>query len=259
MQKILINLIIFIIFSTTANARIYSELILNKEGKIIHQKNIRAPIHPASLTKLMTIYLTFRALKQKHLSLDRKLLVSKKATMQPPSKIWLKEGETITVNEALEALIVKSANDASMVLAETLASSEWNFTELMNKRAKKLGMHHTYFRNSSGLHYDDQITTARDIARLAFYTKKHFPEFYHMFSITSFKYKNKIFKSHNKVLINYEFAEGMKTGYTSKSGFNLITTASNGEQELVAVITGANTAEERNNRMVEMLDLTFQQ
>lgn len=259
MPIILSNFIlIFFLLTGSLKAQNYSELIIDKNGKIIHQHNMKAIIHPASLTKLMTIYLTFHALKKGYLTLDDQLTISKKASVQPASKIGLKAGEVITVKEALNALIVKSANDASMVLAESLAPSEWNFTELMNIRAKKLGMHHSYFRNSSGLHYDDQITTAYDIGRLAFYLKKHFPEYYHMFADTSFKYKNKIFTSHNRVLLNYKYAEGMKTGYTKKSGFNLITSAASENQEFIAVIAGANNAKTRDKRMIEMLDQAFQ-
>jgi len=257
-MRLLLSIITILLYLQNISfAREYSELVMNSEGQIIHKLNIDAPVHPASLTKLMTLYLTFEALKTNKISMKEELTVSKKAAGQPPSKLWLKTGSKITVKEAILALIVKSANDASVVLSEALANDEWFFTELMNNKAKKLGMHRSYFRNASGLHYSDQITNARDIARMAYLIKKNFPEYFNLFSQTAFRYKGKLYTSHNNVLMDYLPATGMKTGYTKKSGYNLITTATKGKKEVLAVIIGANSSKARDKRMVELLENTL--
>ncbi len=226
-------------------------------GKVLHQLNADKQVHPASLTKLMTCYITFEAINRGKLTLDTPLKVSKFAASRPRTNLGLKAGSTITVKEAILSLIVKSANDSAVVLGEAVGNTESNFARIMTKRAKELGMHSTNFVNASGWHHAEQKTTAKDMAKLAIALKRDFPEFYPLFSRTSFYYKSTWHKGHNYVTKNLHGAEGMKTGYTSKSGWNLVTTAKRGSQRLVGVVLGEHNAKTRDNKMINLINHHF--
>ena len=251
-MKIFFIIILYCISHTTY-AKEYTEILINaKTGNIIHQYNALVYNYPASLTKLMTLYLTFESLNKNKLSLDQKLIVSRRAAKQPRSNIRLKENDIITVREAILAIIIHSANDAAVVLSEANAGSEWFFTELMNKKAKKLGMYNTYFRNASGLHHDDQFTNARDMAILALKIKERFPQYFDLFNKTAFRYKKDLYTTHNHLVVKFKAVNGMKTGYTRKSGFNLISSAQYNGNEIIGVIMGAKSRHIRDKNMIHL-------
>ncbi len=237
---------------------VQASLVVNAAtGKILHQVNANRRLHPASLTKLMTIYLTFEKIKQGKLAFNTKLKTSKYAASKPRTNLGLKPGSVITIQEAVLSLIVKSANDSAVVLAEAIAGSEKNFAKIMTQRAKQLGMHNTNFINASGWHHPSQKTTAYDMAKLAIALKRDFPQYYHLFSRTSFYYKNTSYKGHNRVTENFKGATGMKTGYTVRSGWNLVTAATRGSKRLVGVVLGGHTAKTRDDKMMALLNNHF--
>ncbi len=235
-----------------------SELIADMEtGVILHAVNEEELIYPASLAKLMTAYVVFEMLESKKLSVNDEIIVSKKASIQKPSKLGLRIGEKIKTKDAVYALVVKSANDAAIALAEKISGTEENFVKLMNKKASILGMKHTVFRRASGWHHPKQYSTAIDLAKLSIALKRDFPQYYSMFSISSFMFKNRIIKGHNIVTEKYKGATGLKTGFTGPSGFNLITTAARNGKSLIGIVTGSKTALGRNKKMVSLLDKHF--
>lgn len=239
-------------------APIQTSLVVDaKTGRVLHQENSNKIINPASLTKVATLYMVFDAIESGKLSLDSQLLVSTKAESMRPSKLWLKAGETISVRDAIKALIVKSANDASVVCAEAIGGNEANFARVMTKRMRSLGMYNTSFYNASGWHHPNHKTTALDLAKLSLALKRDHKRFYPLFALTSFEFRGRVITGHNKVTANYVGAEGLKTGYTGPAGFNLITTAKRGEKNLIAVVTGGRTSHERDQKMVGLLDTHF--
>ena len=242
----------------TLKSPVQTSLVIDaKSGKVLQSHNSQIPIYPASLTKLMTLYLMFESIEAGKLSLDKKLLVSAKASQMPPCKLGLKAGETITVREAINGLIIKSANDAAVTVAENMKGSEKAFAHLMNVKAKQLGMKNTYFKNASGWHDPLQQTTARDIAKLAMALKRDYPKYYPLFSKTSFVFRGNIINGHNRVIKNYQGAEGMKTGFHTPAGYNLVTTASRNGKSLIAVVTGSRSAVSRDQKMIGLLDHYF--
>jgi D-alanyl-D-alanine carboxypeptidase (penicillin-binding protein 5/6) len=226
-------------------------------GKVLHQVNADKSLHPASLTKLMTIYITFEAINRGKLSFDTRLPISKYAASRPRTNLGLKAGKTITVKECILSLIVRSANDAAVVLAEAIGKTESNFAKIMTTRAHQLGMHGTHFMNASGWHHPSQKTTAYDMAKLAIALNRDFPEYYGLFSKTSFTYKNTKYKGHNYVTEHLPGAEGMKTGYTSKAGWNLVTAAKRGSQRLIGVVLGGSNAKSRDTKMINLINHHF--
>jgi D-alanyl-D-alanine carboxypeptidase (penicillin-binding protein 5/6) len=234
-----------------------SLVVDGRSGKILHASNARKKIYPASLTKVMTLYLVFEALESRKLSLNKKLYVSKYATQALPGKLYLRHKDTIIVRDAILSLIVKSANDVARVVAENIAGSEKKFARLMTVRARQLGMKNTTFTNASGWHDARQVSTAVDLAKLSIAIKRDFPQYYHFFKKTSFKYKGKTIRGHNKVTATYPGAEGLKTGFHTPAGCNLITAATRGNKSLVAVVTGRNSSAIRNKKMVQLLDKHF--
>ena len=234
-----------------------SLIVDGKSGKILHSRNARTKIYPASLTKVMTIYLIFEALESGKLSLNQRFYVSKYATRALPSKLYLKAGQRITVRDTILALTVKSANDAARVAAENIAGSEKRFARLMTIRARQLGMANTNFTNASGWHDSKQVTTAVDLAKLSIAIKRDFPQYYHFFNKTSFKFQGKNIRSHNRVTATYPGAEGLKTGFHTPAGCNLITAATRGNTSLVGVVTGSRSTTMRDKKMVQLLDRHF--
>lgn len=213
--------------------------------------------HPASLTKLMTIYLTFSALDSGRLSLSDALPVSSNALNAPPTKMGLTPGGSVNVRDATMALVTRSANDAAVVLAEALGGDESNFARMMTQRARQLGMNSTVFRNASGLPNREQVTTARDLARLANALMRDFPHYYAVFSVQSYSYRGRQLDNHNRMLGSYEGADGLKTGYTVASGFNLVMSAVHDNRRLIGVVMGGQSASGRDRQMAELMDRGF--
>lgn len=213
--------------------------------------------HPASLTKLMTIYLTFSALDSGRLSLGDGLPVSINALNAPPTKMGLPPGGTVSVRDATMALVTRSANDAALVLAEALGGDEATFAQMMTSKARQLGMSQTVFRNASGLPNREQVTTARDMARLAFALMRDFPHYYPVFSVQSWPYRGRYLENHNRMLGTYEGADGLKTGYTNASGFNLVMSAMRDNRRLIGVVMGGDSAGQRDRMMAMLMDQGF--
>lgn len=233
----------------------YAGLVVNATtGDILYQKNASRKLHPASLVKLMTIYVTFRMLDEGQISLDDKLPVSIKAASQPKMNLRLKPNQEITVKQALLGLIVHSANDAAVVLAEAISGSENAFARIMTDTARLLGMKSTTFKNASGLPHSEQVTTAYDMAKLGIALRRDFPHYYGMFAETSFSFNGRVINSHNRVLLSYQWADGLKTGFVNASGFNLMTSTSRDDGKLIGVVMGGPTAYARDTHMVKLLD-----
>lgn len=213
--------------------------------------------HPASLTKLMTLYLTFSALDAGKLSLGDGLTVSFNALNAPPTKMGMTPNGTVLVRDAVMGLVTRSANDAAVLLAETLAGDEDSFARMMTLKARQLGMSSTVFRNASGLPNPEQVTTARDMARLANALLRDFPHYYPVFSVTSYTYRGRPLSNHNRMLETYAGADGLKTGYTNASGFNLVMSAMRDNRRLIGVVMGGNSAFQRDRLMAELMDRGF--
>ena len=236
----------------------YASIVIDSEsGKIHHSVNADTRNYPASLTKLMTLYLLFDAVNRKKITMNTKFKVSRRAAIQPASKIGLSVGSSITVKNAINALIIKSANDVATVVAENLGGNEKRFALIMTHKARKMGMKKTIFRNASGLSHKAQMSTARDMATLANRIIKDFPQYYHFFSRTQFSYNGRVYRTHNKVLKTYKGAEGMKTGYIRASGYNLITTARKDGKRLIGVIFGGDSARSRDRHMRTLLNRAY--
>jgi D-alanyl-D-alanine carboxypeptidase len=226
-------------------------------GAVLHEENATHSWYPASLTKVMTLYMTFDALKAGQIHLYDTLTASYHASRQPTSKLGLRPGDTLTVEDAILALITRSANDAAVVLAEHLGGTEESFAVKMTTKAHTLGMYDTHFMNATGLPHQWQVTTSRDLAILAWKTMRNFPNYYPYFSSHSFYYKGRELRGINKFTATYPGAEGMKTGFTCGSGYNLISVASQNGKRLIGVIMGGMTSAERYQLMIHMMDDGF--
>ena len=227
-------------------------------GAVIYSEDVDQVWHPASLTKLMTAYVTFKALKDGKLKLDQKLTVGENGFKAPPSKLGLKVGDTITADLAIKAMVVKSANDMAVTIAETLGGSETGFAELMNAEAKRLGMTKSHYANASGLPNVAQLTSARDLALLTKALITDFPDQAYLFSMASVKVGGKDVETHNTLLKTYDGADGMKTGFICDSGYNIVASATRDGHRLVAVVLGEQSSASRNVRAAAMLDFGFQ-
>src|SRR5215472_15231659 len=235
-----------------------AELVVDgARGTVLYARNETVERHPASLTKMMTLYVVFERLRSGKLKMGTALSVSPNAASQPRAKLHLKAGTTITVENAIEAIVILSANDVAVTVAENIGGTESHFTELMNGDAQALGMTHTFFHNASGLPDALQLTTASDLAILARHLVYDFPEYFHYFSMPSFSFNAHTIDTHDGLLSSYEGADGMKTGYTDQSGYNLVTTASRGGVRLIGVVMGGVSAERRNREMEKLLDAGF--
>lgn len=222
-------------------------------GRVLHEQFADAPRYPASLTKMMTLYMTFSEIEQGRLSFDTKITVSARAAGVAPSKLDLDAGEEIEVIDAVKALITKSANDMAVALAEHIGGSEVQFARLMTERARQIGMRSTTFRNASGLPDPGQISTARDMVTLGLRLQDDFPKHYRLFSLTSFTYRGKAYRSHNTLMHGFPGMDGIKTGYTRASGFNLVSSVNADNKHVVAAVFGGKTAQTRNAHMRSLL------
>jgi D-alanyl-D-alanine carboxypeptidase len=226
-------------------------------GTVVYAEDADAQWFPASLTKLMTAYVTFQALKAGTVTLDTKVICSRTAAMQAPSKLGLPVGGSITLDVALKVLIVKSANDVAVMIAEELAGSQDAFVARMNEAAQQLGMTRTHFANVNGLPDERQFTTARDLARLARAIIVEFPEHSDLFSSIQVQVGKKIMRTHNSLLVSFPGADGMKTGFICESGFNVVASATRDGRKLVAVVLGELSVASRNDRAAQLLDTGF--
>ncbi len=235
-------------------------LVMDAEtGRVLYARSGDAARAPASLTKIMTLYLVFDQIKAGRMSLSDQMTASANAASQKPTKLGLKKGDTLTVEQAIYALVIQSANDVAVVIAEHIGGSEQQFARMMTQRARDLGMKRTTFRNPSGLPDAGQITTARDMAILARATMRNHPDLYRYFSATEFTWKGKTTKTHNRVLTSLKGANGIKTGYTRASGFNLTTSAERNGKRLIGVVLGGDTWKARDDEMKAMLEAWFTQ
>ena len=233
----------------------YASIIMNeKSGKVYHSINADTRNYPASLTKIMTIYMIFEKLKNKKIKMNTKLKVSKRASRQPPSKLGLYPGQKITVKQAILALVTKSANDVATVVAENFEKTERRFAYKMTRKAKSIGLTRTIFKNASGLPNKGQLSTARDMAKLAVAIRKNFPEFFYFFNKKSFVFNGIEYRNHNNLLSSYFGADGIKTGYTNASGFNLVASVERNGQRIIGVVFGGKTARTRDKHMVNLLN-----
>jgi D-alanyl-D-alanine carboxypeptidase len=240
-----------------AEAR-YAAIVIDAEtGEVLNSADADTRNYPASLTKMMTLYMLFEALEQGRLTLDSKLTASQRAAGMSPSKLGLKPGDTIRVREAILALVTKSANDVAVTVAESLADSEWQFAIKMTERARALGMSRTTFKNASGLPNKGQLSTARDMATLSAALLRDFPQHYHYFSASSFSWQGRTYSNHNNLLGQYRGTDGIKTGYIRASGFNLAASVERNGRRLIAVVFGGRTAKSRDQQMVRLLDRGF--
>lgn len=246
--------IFFSAFIKPCSAATSSIIIDAKTGNVLSSNAADTLRYPASLTKLMTLYITFDALEKGLIRMDDKFPVSRRAANMAPSRLGLRPGEKIKIKDAVMALIVKSANDCAVVLAEGLGYSEENFAKTMTKVARELGMKNTTFRNASGLPNKQQKTTARDMALLGAAMYHHFPQYYKLFSAKKFTYKNQTIYTHNHLLKTFDGADGMKTGFTNAAGFNIVTSAERNGKRVIAVTMGHNTARMRDKTVAQLMN-----
>lgn len=232
----------------------YADIVVDvKTGRVLHAVNEDALRHPASITKVMTLYLLFEQLEKGRMSLDTPLRVSAHAAARPPSKLGLRPGQTIAVEDAIKALVTKSANDAAATIAENVAGSEEAFAGMMTRKARALGMSRTVYRNASGLPDPEQVTTARDLAILARAVQERFPRHYRYFQTRVFHYAGRAIPNHNRLLGKVEGVDGIKTGFTRASGFNLMTSARTDDRHIVAIVLGGRSGASRDQKMAALV------
>jgi D-alanyl-D-alanine carboxypeptidase len=241
------------------SSRYASIVVDNGSGRVIEAANADSLRYPASLTKLMTLYMAFEALRDHHIALGQVIPVSVRAASMEPSKLGLVPGTYFTVSDAILAIVTKSANDAACALGELIGGDEDRFAQMMTLRARALGMTQTTFRNASGLPDPQQTTTARDLALLAHHLIQDFPDQYHYFSEPVFFFHGRAIPNHDRMLVDYDGADGLKTGYTLASGHNLVTSALRGDVRLIGVVMGARSNPERDLHMATLLDDGFEQ
>jgi D-alanyl-D-alanine carboxypeptidase len=245
--------------SPTAVAAPYAALVMDaRTGEVLHSRSADRRLHPASLTKMMTVYLAIEAVKKGRLSLNQKVKVSGRASRQPPSKIGLRAGQYVTVRDLIRASAVKSANDAAVALAEAVAGSEPAFARLMTQKAQSFGMTRTTFKNAHGLTQSGHLSTARDMAILGRRLFFDHPEYYNIFKRKSTRAAGKtVYATNRRLLSSYRGADGIKTGYTRAAGYNLVASAERGDKRVIAVVFGGKSSRSRNARVAELLDLGF--
>jgi D-alanyl-D-alanine carboxypeptidase len=235
-----------------------AELVVDGEtGRTLFARNADEPRHPASLTKMMTLYLLFEQLKSGQMTLATPLTVSEHAATQAPTKLHLRAGSTIPVDTAIKAAVILSANDVAVAIAEAIGGSEGHFADMMTAKARALGMTHTYFHNASGLPDDLQITSAGDLAILARHLAYDFPQYFHYFSAYSFNFRGYTILTHDNLIGRYYGADGIKTGYTGASGFNLVSSVVRNGVHIIGVVMGGRSAHRRDQEMMRLLDTTF--
>lgn len=236
----------------------YADIVMDPvTGEVFHAANADARRYPASLTKMMTLYLLFEALAANKTDMDARLDISEKAATMPQTNLALRPGDSIPIDIAIKALIVRSANDVAWVVGEALGGDINRFTDMMTAKARQLGMRSTVFKNPNGLPNDGQYTTARDMAKLGIALKRDFPQYYPLFQTRQFSYEGVTYYTHNRVMLRYTGTDGIKTGYIGKSGFNLVSSVVRGGRPLVGVVMGGASGGWRDNRMIQLLDASY--
>jgi D-alanyl-D-alanine carboxypeptidase len=236
----------------------YAAIVIDaNSGEMLYDKRADSPRYPASVTKIMTLYLTFEALSEGRLKLTDRVPITSHAAAQAPTKLGLPVGDSVSVDEAIRAMTVKSANDIAVAMAERLGGSESRFAALMTLRGQELGMRNSRFVNASGLPDSRQISTARDLAILSRATMRDFPQYYSYFSIKGFEFRGRYVAGHNRLLTNMQGFDGLKTGYTNASGYNLAGSAVRDGRRLIAVVLGGSSTAWRDNNMEDLLTTGF--
>ena len=250
-----------ILMPLAASAAPYAAMVMDaRTGKVLHSRNADTRLHPASLTKMMTLYIVFEAVRNGEISLDTKIKISRNATAEPPSKLGLRTGQKIALRYLIRAAAVKSANDAATALGEAISGSEAAFARRMTRTAKSLGMTRTTFRNAHGLTQSGHLSTARDMTMLGRHILYDYPEYYNLFSRKSTDAGVKQVNNTNRRLLgSYRGADGIKTGYTNAAGFNLVASAKRGNERVIATVFGGKSSASRNAKVAELLDLGFRQ
>ncbi len=244
---------------TPARAAPYAAIVMDaRTGEVLHSRNADTRLHPASLTKMMTLYIAFEAVRNGEISMDTQVRISQNAAAEPPSKLGLRAGQKIALRYLVRAAAVKSANDAATAIGEAISGSEAAFAQRMTRTAKALGMTHTTFKNAHGLTASGHLSTARDMTVLGRHLLYDYPEYYNLFSRKSTSAGIKTVTSHNHILSKYRGADGIKTGYTRAAGFNLVASAQRGNERVIATVFGGKSSSGRDARVAELLDLGFQ-
>ena len=243
----------------SAIAAPYAAMVVDaRSGEVLHSRNADTRLHPASLTKMMTLYIAFEAVKNGEISLDTKVRISKNAAAEPPSKLGLRSGQRIALRYLIRAAAVKSANDAATAIGEAISGSEAKFARRMNRTARALGMTNTTFKNAHGLTESGHLSTARDMTTLGRHLLYDYPQYYNLFSRRSTHAGVKTVNNTNRRLLNaYRGADGIKTGYTRAAGFNLVASAERGRERVIATVFGGRSTASRNAKVAELLDLGF--
>jgi D-alanyl-D-alanine carboxypeptidase len=244
-------------FDDWTNTRYAAFIVDSDTGKILHQENANQTRYPASLTKMMTLYLLFESMKKGKVSMNTSMKISAVAASRPQTNLSLKGGQTIRVRDAIPALIIRSANDVSVVVAEHLGRTESNFADIMTARARQLGMTRTVFKNANGLPNAKQHSTAKDLAILSIALRKHYPQYAYFFKQKQFTYNGRTYKTHNNLVNTYSGADGMKTGYINASGFNVATSVNRREGNIIGVVMGGRTSRSRDDQMTKLLNEAF--
>ncbi len=236
------------------NPRFAAYVIDAKSGKVLHSRYANAPRYPASLTKMMTLYLVFEDLKSGRIKKSSRVVMTKAGARRPPSKIGLRVGRSMSMEQAILSLVTKSANDVATAIGDKLSGSEAAFAKRMTRKARQLGMNKTTFKNASGLTARGQITTAADMAKLGLALREHHPRFYKYFQTRQFRFGKRRYGNHNKLLGRVRGVDGIKTGYTRASGFNLVSSVSHGRRKIVAVVMGGRSGASRNAHMTKLIN-----
>jgi D-alanyl-D-alanine carboxypeptidase len=242
----------------SARAKYASYVIDAETGAVLHQINADTRNYPASLTKMMTLYMVFQGLEEGRIRLEQSFTISARAARQPSSKLGLYKGDSLTYEQAILAIVTKSANDVATAIAESLGKTERKFALSMTATARNIGMSRTTFRNASGLPHRGQLSTAKDMATLALRLLKDFPQYYHYFSTKSFTHKGLVHKNHNALLKTYKGTDGIKTGYIRASGFNLVASVERDGQRLIGVVFGGRTSRARDKHMAKLLNKSYE-
>ncbi|MEN8236005.1 MAG: D-alanyl-D-alanine carboxypeptidase [Pseudomonadota bacterium] len=242
---------------TRSNPKYASIVMDARSGNILHAAHANELRYPASLTKMMTLYMVFEALETGRLKINQRLRVSKRASQQSPTKLYLKSGSTITVRDAILGLVTRSANDAAVVVAEAIGGTEWRFAKQMTQKARKLGMSRTVFGNASGLPKNQRRTTAKDMATLARALYYHYPKYFRYFSTRSFRFRGRPVHNHNRLLGNVPGVDGIKTGFTNAAGRNLVASCVRGGHRIFAVVMGGRSNRTRDQHMINLLNRAY--
>ncbi|MCW1955135.1 MAG: serine hydrolase [Roseobacter sp.] len=244
---------------TSAIAAPYAALVMDaRTGEVLHSENADTRLHPASLTKMMTLYIAFEAIEKGEIDLDTNIVISRNAAAEPPSKLGLRPGQKIKLRYCIRAAAIKSANDCATAIGEAISGSEAKFARRMNRTAKALGMTRTTFKNANGLTENGHMSTARDMTILGRHVLYDYPEYYNLFSRTTADAGiRQVANTNRRLLAAYKGADGIKTGYTRAAGFNLVSSAQRGNERIIATVFGGRSTATRNARIAELLDLGF--